>query len=68
MTTTLSDAARALGSVRSERKAAAARRNGAKGGRPRKSASEQPADLQPNCGCVRLPACVLIPSQPKEGQ
>jgi hypothetical protein len=69
MTTPLSDAARAMGSVRSARKAAAARINGKRGGRPRKQASEVPQVLKPGCGCViqpNAPTPRVLVAQPTE--
>jgi len=64
MTTTLTDAARAMGSVRSTRKAAASRANGKLGGRP---ATKKPAPAVQPAPEPQRP-CVLIPAQPKDGQ
>jgi hypothetical protein len=64
MTTPLQEAARATGSVRSERKTASSRVNGKLGGRPRKTSNRH--TLAERC----LPArpAVLIPAQPTENQ
>jgi hypothetical protein len=59
MTTPLSDAARAMGRARSDKKTAAARANGKLGGRPRKRST--PHTLAERC----LQRAVLIFQQPE---
>jgi hypothetical protein len=54
---TINEAARLMGRARTPAKAEAARRNGKKGGRPRRKTAPPVArqDLAPRCGCV-IPA------------
>jgi hypothetical protein len=59
------EAGRKGGKSRSAAKLAAIRRNGFQ---KRAPVQEQPADLQPGCGCIQTLPAVLIPQQPKEGQ
>jgi len=72
MTSPISEAARLIGQACTAAKAAAARRNGAKGGRPRKQKTD-PA-LLPGSGCllpseqINQPVFRLCGPQIKDGQ